>query len=215
MEPNEKSTGLKKVLAGFALSRVNPEASYSQALKGRPKNVHPLTDAGFKKYLGLEHDESLFRKNPDGSVALPPKTEAQILVDTNKVKDRIATNSRQYESLIKQNPNHPTLGMLKAGRDNDKNYLEQLRHMYKTGEPIVVNEFDAWKDRRLIKDGKVIENPISPLNIMQNFTIKPNEKTGTIEYNDTYDLDKIPLVDRIFNPFKIKGTIPGAKYIKR
>ncbi len=214
MAEPKKLNVLTQAVADWASKNINPQGSYGQAFTGSPEKVHPLSDAGFQKYLGKEYDKGMFPENKDGSYRLPAKTERQITADTTFVKQRMENNRRGAAGLFKLNPNHPGAELMSDAVKLDSMYLNQLRNMYKTGKPIVVNEFDAWKDRKLIKNGRVEKDPITPLNVLQNFTLRPNAEKGTIEYEDIYDLDKIPLIDKIYNPFTIKGTVPGAKYKK-
>lgn len=201
-------------ISDWALKRVNPEANYKEALRSdRPEKVHPLTDAGWRKYLGKSYDPELIIDNKNGTFRMPLKTEQQITADTTFIKNRIGTNKKQRMGLAKQNPNHGSLDMFDMAINGDSIYLDKLRGMYKTGKPIVVNEYEVWKDRKLVENGGN-KYPISPLNVLRNFTLRPNAEKGTIEYEDTYDLDKVPFVDRMFNPFKFKGTVPGVKYKK-
>lgn len=196
------------ILSNIIYNNINPEANYGIDALGKPKGtkVHPLTDAGFRKYLGKEYDKDLLINNKDGSVRLPPKTERQITVDTNFIKNRINANKDHIANYNRYNPSNPAKKIHELANTGDSLYLNDLRKMYKTGEPIVVSEFQAWKDRDLNK------GTVTPLNVMGNFTLKPNKQTNRIEYLDRYDLDKIPLADRIFNPFDIKGTVPGSYY---
>lgn len=199
-------------ISDWALKRVNPEADYDEALNSdRPEKVHPLTDAGWRKYLGKSYDPELIIDNKNGTYRMPLKTEQQITADTTFIKNRINKNKIQRKGLAKQNPNHPSLDMFDLANKSDSIYLDKLRGMYKTGEPIVVNEYEVWKDRKLVENGGN-KYPISPLNVLRNFTLRPNASKGIVEYEDVYDLDKVPFVDRMFNPFKFKGTVPGVKY---
>lgn len=208
----DKGNLLKNLISDFALKFINPEGSYEEAFSGRNENVNPVTDAAWRKYLGKDYDESLIIKNEDGSFRLPPNVENEIIADTNFVKNRISNNIKQRDGMIKINPDHSSIPIFESGINRDSILLNKLRDMYK-GKPIVVNEYDVWKNRKLINKGELNtkESSVSPLNVLQNFTLKYNPKTDEVEYFDTYDLDKIPLVDKIYNPFKIKGLVPKMK----
>lgn len=197
---------VKKVVANWADEVVNPQGNYMEAFKGKPENVHPLSEAGFKKYLGLDYGKGLLPDNKDGSVRLPPKTERQITADTTFIKKRIDSN---YKNKSMSGEGTEEERNYRALINADTEYLNKLREMYKTGKPIVTDEFSAWKDRKILKDGKIDNDAVSPLNILRNFTIRPNKEKGTVEYRDVYDLDKIPFLDRMYNPYEIKGTVPG------
>lgn len=160
------------------------------------KEHEPVSDAAWRKRLGLEYNKDLLIKNPDGSFRLPPKYEKQILTDTTAVKKRIQDAIDVYgsEEILKK---------YDANRENwlriDRGYLDKLRKMFK-GEPIVVNEFEAWKDRKTDNDA------ISPLNVMKNFTITHDPKTNQEHYSDTYDFNEF---EKIVpgKPFEIKGIV--------
>jgi hypothetical protein len=73
--------------------------------------------------------------------------------------------------------------------------------MYK-GTPIVVNEVDIWKDRKIYGN----KNWVSPFNVLQNFTLKYSPETKKVSYNDTYDFNGFEWA-MPGTPFKIEGTL--------
>ena len=202
----------QRAIGDWAAKRINVHGEYGDAFKSKPKNVDPVGTAAFDKYLGRDYDQSKILDNGDGTFRLPKENEMQILTDTTAVKKRMENNKKAHAGLSKLNPNSYKLDIFDTAIKGDSLYLNQLRHMYNTGEPIVVHEMDAWKDRKLIPDGDVTNEEYTPLNAMRNFTLTPNAETGKIYYSDRWDLDKLPLLDRTFFPFDIKGTVPGSKY---
>ena len=82
--------------------------------------------------------------------------------------------------------------------------MDALRKTYKTGQPAVVNEH-AFNNRQWVSGGEV-NATMSPLNVLQNYTIQYDPKTNTMKYYDTYDFNQydwaIP-----GSPFKISGSI--------
>jgi hypothetical protein len=85
--------------------------------------------------------------------------------------------------------------------------LDSLRKFYKTGEPVVLNEFGAWKNRDVIdwETGKLKPNVVSPLNVFQNFTLYNDPKLGK-SYRDVFDFN---WADKLIpgSPFEIKGPL--------
>ena len=75
-------------------------------------------------------------------------------------------------------------------------------------KPVVLNEFGAWKDRDVIdsETGKYKKNVVSPLNVLHNFTLYKNSKTGKPMYRDTYDFN---WADNLVpgKPYAINGPI--------
>lgn len=171
--------------------------------------VEPTADAAWAKRLGLPYDSTLLITNTDGSVRLSPKIESEIPVDTTFLKDRI---HRNQEALDYYNNNgigaHEQRRAIRLGMKYDTAALEALRHTYKTGEPVVINE-NSHVSRNWIKDG-VTEIGITPLSLMQNFTVRYNKDKKEMEYNDTYDFnqfeDFVP-----GTPFNIRGSIKLGK----
>jgi hypothetical protein len=86
----------------------------------------------------MEYNQTLLPNNTNGSVSLPKSYESQMLVDTNKVKERISRN----KELVKISDRPDEQGYSRSGAIiSDSLYLNDLRKMYK-GTPIVVNEVD-------------------------------------------------------------------------
>ena len=158
-----------------------------------------VADAAWRKRLGLSYDDKFLIENKDGSYRLPRNVEREIPTDTTFIKKRIKAN----EKLANQNN---IMGdeykLVKSMIDLDNETLDALRHTYKTGEPVTINEYSN-NSRSLSKDGDIPEesfNYKSPLNVMQNFTVRYNPKKRTMEYSDTYD----------FNQFE--GLVPGESF---
>ena len=178
--------------------------------------IDSVADAAWRKRLGLSYDNKFLIPNKDGSVRLPKNVEMEIPTDTTMLKRRIASN----EQFANQNN---IMGedwkIVQAMIDKDKEALDALRTTYKTGKPVVINEY-AHNSRNLSKNGELIKDAInykSPLNVMKNYTIQYDPKNKSMNYWDTYDFNEfewgVP-----GKPFEIKGNIPlkkvGGIYIK-
>lgn len=173
------------------------------SLGKRYTDKEPTANAAWAKRLGQPYNSKDLPSNKDGSVRLPLEKEQQIATDTNFIKKRINLNTNQLNSLRKQNEYHKSIPIFEQALEWDIDYLDKLRHTYKTGEPVVVNEYQAWKDRKLINDGKTTSNTISPLNVLKNFTLQYNPKQNYVEYRDVYD----------FNGYN--WAVPGEDFIIR
>lgn len=169
-----------------------------------------VADAAWRKRLGLSYSDKFLIPNKDGSVRLPRNVEMEIPTDTTMLKKRIAANEKfanQYNIVGED------WQIVQAMMKKDKEALEALRKTYKTGEPVVVNEY-AHNTRKLSKNGELIDDAInykSPLNVMRNYTIQYDPKTRKMNYWDTYDFNEfewgVP-----GKPFKIRGSVPLKRY---
>lgn len=168
-----------------------------------------VSDAAWRKRLGLSYDNKFLLPNKDGSVRLPKNLEREIPTDTVMLKNRIAAN----EKLAAKYPKHLSNGSTNEKREIvdwallvDNMALDALRHTYKTGEPVVINE-GAYNSRRLIENGELSYPGIMPHNVLQDYTLKYNKDNNTMEYSDIYDFNEyewgVP-----GKPFNIKGSIP-------
>ena len=169
-----------------------------------------VADAAWRKRLGLSYDDKFLIENKDGSYRLPRNVEREIPTDTTFIKKRIKDN----EKLVNQsNILGDEYKLVKSMIDLDNKTLDALRHTYKTGEPVTINEYSN-NSRSLSKDGDIPEeafNYKSPLNVMQNFTVRYNPKKRTMEYSDIYDFNEFEgLVPG--EAFDIKGEIPLRRY---
>lgn len=171
--------------------------------------IDESADAAWAKRLGLPYNETLLVSNPDGTVKLSKSLEEEIPTDTVFLKNRIEANKtllQRYEEKNADTPDRRRAIQLGIGYDTDA--LEALRKTYSTGEPVVVNEHSN-NTRKWINDGMVELKP-SPLNLLQNYTIRYNKNTNEMEYHDVYDFnqfeDFVP-----GEPFKIKGSIKLKK----
>lgn len=169
-----------------------------------------VADAAWRKRLGLSYNDKFLVPNKDGSVRLPRNIEIEIPTDTTMLKKRIAANEKfaNQSNIVGED-----WQIVQAMMKKDKEALEALRKTYKTGEPVVVNEY-AHNNRKLSKNGELIDDAInykSPLNVMKNYTIQYDPKTRRMNYWDTYDFNEfdwgIP-----GESFKIKGSIPLKKF---
>lgn len=98
--------------------------------------------------------------------------------------------------------------VIDAANDIDKETLDSLRHTYKTGEWVTINEHGN-NSRQLINNGEW-KLPNSPLNVLHDFGVRYNKDTRTMEYKDTYNFNEyewgVP-----GKAFTIKGTIKLKK----
>lgn len=153
--------------------------------------------------LGLSVDPEHFGEVlDDGSVTLPQYVEKEIPTDTTALKNRIKTN----EEFLKNNQFTQKEWDIANGLINtDKETLDALRHTYKTGEPVVINEF-SYNSRPLLQEGNYTEYTATPLNMLQNYTIQYNPSDNTIYYRDVYDFNKF---DKFVpgEAYKINGAV--------
>lgn len=169
-----------------------------------------IADAAWRKRLGLSYDNKHLIDNKDGSVRLPKHLEREIPTDTIMLKKRIIDNEKfaNQSNIVGED-----WKIVQSMIDKDKEALNALRKTYKTGEPVVINEY-AHNSRNLSKDGELIKGAInykSPLNVMRNYTIQYNPKTRQMDYRDVYDFNEfewgVP-----GKPFEIKGSIPLKRF---
>lgn len=225
-EQDKKQTS-KKGLNQRIYNYVDPTQAYPENLRDASKLLtgsllygdqqtyeveDSVADAAWRKRLGLGYDSKFLPENGDGSVRLPKHIEAEIPTDTNMVKRRIADNEKLLEYYNTKRPdvitNKDIIGQV---LELDKQTLDSLRHTYKTGEPVVINE-NAHNNRKLMKNGS-LELGLTPLNVLGNFTIRWNPETQQMEYFDKYDFNQfewgVP-----GKPFEIKGTITPKPALK-
>ena len=169
-----------------------------------------VADAAWRKRLGLSYDDKFLIENENGSFRLPKDVEMEIPTDTTALKRRIQANKKLADSPEIMGDDWKLVnGMIKE----DEKTLDALRRTYKTGEPVVINEY-SHNSRKLAKDGKIVEgadNYKSPLNVLQNYTVWYDPKTNTMRYRDTYDFNGFESFVP-GEPFDIEGEIPLRKY---
>ena len=172
-----------------------------------------VSDAAWRKRHGLSYDNKFLIPNEDGSVRLPKDREMEIPTDTTMLKNRIAAN----EKLAKRYPEgSEKRDIVDWALKVDGMALDSLRHTYRTGEPVTINE-GAYNSRRLINNGELSYPGIMPHNVMQNYAIQYDKSKDKMNYWDTYNFNQfewgVP-----GKPFEIKGSIPlkkaGGIYIK-
>ena len=169
-----------------------------------------VADAAWRKRLGLSYDDKLLIENKDGSYRLPKNIEMEIPTDTTFIKNRIAANKKLANQ---SNIMGDDWKLIDSMIDLDNQTLDSLRHTYKTGEPVVINEFSN-NSRRLANNGELIEgahNYKTPLNVLQNYTVQYDPKSNTMRYRDTYDFNGFETFIP-GEPFEISGSIPLNKY---
>ena len=90
----------------------------------------------------------------------------------------------------------------------DNKALDSLRHTYKTGEPVEMNEF-SYMNRDLRQN-----NQTSPLNLLHRYTIQYDKDNDVMNYRDIYDFDGME--DYVpGSPFDIRGRIELGKRRKK
>ena len=176
--------------------------AYAAIGKKANKKLEPVSDAAWRKRLGLEYDSNLLPENPDGSFRLPESYEKQFMVNPSEVEKRIKRLIDIYGSREElEKYDHDNQMLLKRNEE----YLEKLKKLY-SGTPIVVNEFDVWKDTDIRN-----KEAISPFNVLKNFTLKYDPKTKIMTYEDVYDFNEFEK----FVPgkaFNIRGVVPLKKW---
>lgn len=160
-------------------------------------------DAAWRKRLGLSYDEKDLPSNTDGSVRLPKNLELEIPVDTNVIKNRINTNLKALD-FYKKKGNTSRQKIVNWAIDRDSKVLDSLRHTYKTGEPVVINE-QVYNSRGFLKNGNVSASH-SPLNILHDYTVQYDKDKNVMRYSDVYDFNKLDWAVP-GKPYNIKGEI--------
>lgn len=165
-----------------------------------------VSDAAWRKRHGLSYDNKFLIPNEDGSVRLPKDREMEIPTDTTMLKNRIAANKK----LAKRYPEgSEKRDIVDWALRVDGMALDSLRHTYRTGELVTINE-GAYNSRRLINNGELSYPEIMPHNVMQNYAIQYDKSKDKMNYWDTYDFNEfewgVP-----GKPFEIKGSIPLKK----
>lgn len=160
-----------------------------------------VADAGWRKYLGLSYDKQLLPVFNGDTVRLPKQLELEIPTDTTFIKKRIANTKK----LMDQYDEYYFDPIVQHALEVDEKTLKALRKTYKTGKPVGVNEF-AHNSRQWIKNGEVVDEPISPLNVFQNFNIRYDKDTNRMYYSDAYDLNQFEWGSP-GTPFRFRGYI--------
>ena len=170
--------------------------------------AYPVTDkvadATWRKRLGLSYNETDLPSNADGSVRLPKDRELEMPVDTNLLKRRINANLKLSDKYKKQGDTTKQ-GIVDWAIEEDQKGLDSLRHTYKTGEPVVVNE-QVYNTRSLINNGKISMPGSSPLNPLQNYTLQYDKDRNVMMYRDVYDFNHLDWAVP-GKGYKIKGEI--------
>lgn len=174
------------------------------------KMQYEVTDstaqAAWAKRLGIPYNNKHLPSNGDGTVRLPKSIESEIPVDTTFWKQRIKDN----ENLLKfyeargTSKHSDRYRIVDTTLDNDRKTLQALRHTYKTGEPVVINE-NTFNSRQLVNRGEY-DVDTTPLNVLHNYTIQYDPKNNVMHYRDTYDFNQfewgVPGI-----PFNIRGIV--------
>lgn len=172
--------------------------------------IDSVADAAWRKRLGLSYDDKFLIENKNGSFRLPNNVEMEIPTDTTALKRRIQANKKLADSPEIMGDDWKLVqGMI----DADEETLNALRKTYKTGKPVVINEY-SHNSRKLAEDGKIKEGAFdykSPLNVLQNYTVQYDPKSHTMKYRDTYDFNGFESFVP-GEPFDIEGEIPLRRY---
>lgn len=175
----------------------NPD-KMSYAVGNTPGDL--VSDAAWRKRLGFPYDRKLIIPNLDGSYRLPTELEQEIPTDTTMLKNRIANTERLMQISGKYKNNKS----IQTAKQVDQDALDALRHTYKTGEPVTVNEH-AFNSRQWVSGGEIVET-MSPLNILQNYSLQYDKQNNRMIYRDLYDFNgydwAIP-----GDPFYIRGFV--------
>ena len=181
---------------------------FGRRYKDTDSTAYPVTDkvadATWRKRLGLSYDEADLPSNADGSVRLPKDRELEMPVDTNLLKRRINANLKLSDKY-KQNNKLKSKEVVDWAIGEDQAALDALRHTYKTGEPVVVNE-QVYNSRSLINNGKISMPGSSPLNPLQNYTLQYDKDRHVMMYRDVYDFNHLDWAVP-GKGYKIKGEI--------
>ena len=163
-----------------------------------------VSDAAWRKRLGYDYDKTLLIPNGN-AVRLPKELEQEIPTDTTMLKNRIEATKKlmKYSSKYKYNK------YVRLAKQVDEEALEALRKTYKTGQPVSVNEH-SFNSRQWVSGGEVTPT-MSPLNVLQNYTIQYDPQNNRMLYSDIYDFNEydwaIP-----GQPYDIKGYVDLPKY---
>lgn len=178
---------------------------YSKALNRRDYELDStlsdsVSDAAWRKRLGLEYNQKFLPVWNGDTVRLPKQLELEIPTDTTFLKNRIEQNKRLAES----DPYYRTNAYVIEARRVDEQALEALRKTYKTGQPVGINE-QAYNSRQWIKDG-IINAGLSPLNVLKEYNIRYDKNTNSMYYSDEYDFNRF---DNFIpgKSFRIRGSI--------
>ena len=158
-----------------------------------------VSDAAWRKRLGYDYDESLLIPNGN-SVRLPVELEQEIPTDTTMLKNRINRTKElmQYSRKYRRDP------YIKEALQRDQEALDALRYTYKTGKPVTINEHSN-NSRQWVSGGEVSPT-MSPLNVLQNYTVQYNPQDNTMLYRDIYDFNQFEWAIP-GKPFTIEGKL--------
>lgn len=179
-----------------------------------------VSDAAWRKRLGLSYNNKFLIDNGDGSVKLHKDRENEIPVDTNLYINRINSskniikkinkqideiNTKKYNGTFDKNDEEDLKYLLEhksfinGGINVDNETLNALRKTYKTGKAVTVNEH-GYNSRNNSIEGD------SPLNMLQNYGIQYDKDKNVMKYFDTYDFNQFETFVP-GKPFDFKGEI--------
>ena len=163
-----------------------------------------VSDAAWRKRLGYDYDNTLLIPNGT-SFRLPKELEQEIPTDTTMLKDRI----NRTKELMQYSRKYRSNKYIKEALQRDQEALDALRYTYSTGMPATINEH-AYNSRQWVSGGEVSPT-MSPLNVLQNYTIQYNKKDNTMKYRDVYDFNQFDWAIP-GTPFTIEGILNLPKY---
>lgn len=195
-----------------------------QDYKTYPSLGDSVSNAAWRKYLGLSYDSKLLPKGVrddksaygKNTVRLPAQLEKEIPVDTTFIKNRIQRNNDYLNNSMPKSDE--TIRTVRQAINHDTKALNSLRRTYKTGEPVGMYE-GTYNSRQLINDGFTNDNAInhSPLNALRYYNIRYDKNTNRMYYSDEYGFDnnnpwfvqKLGGFDKLLEgqPFRIRGYI--------
>ena len=165
-----------------------------------PELADSVSDAAFRKRLGLPYDKKFLPVWNGDTVRLPKPLEAEIPTDTTFLKNRIASTKRLMNYSRKYRDNE----YIKLALEEDQTALDALRKTYATGRPVGINEH-SFNSRRWVNNGEVTPT-MSPLNVLAHYNIRYDKDENKMYYSDSYDFneydDKVP-----GKAFRIRGNI--------
>lgn len=170
---------------------------------------YAVTDSTADNYwryrLGLSVNPKYFGEMlDDGTITLPKYIEDRIPIDTTAIKNRIEVN-KEWRRNSKKGTQRANI--LDWAIRTDQNTLDSLRHTYKTGEPVVINE-GTYNGRQLIDKGEVVFPEEMPLNMLKDYTIQYDKDDNVMRYRDVYDFDN----KKVFG-VSMEKFVPGEPYV--
>ena len=169
-----------------------------------PQLADSVSDAAYRKRLGLPYDQKFLPVWNGDTVSLPKPIEQEIPTDTAFLKNRIADTKRLMDYSRKYRDNE----YIKLALEEDQTALDALRKTYATGQPVGINEH-SFNSRHWVDAGEVTPT-MSPLNVLAHYNIRYDKDQNKMYYSDEYDFNNY---DKYVpgKPFRIRGAIDLGK----